>query len=577
MERICIFLVCLMLGLPLGAEQEKIFGRAPRRAGSGILPEDRLVDWKVAGVPGGIPKRTNLLDVTKPPFNADPTGAADAQPAIAQAIGKAADNDVVYLPAGTYRMNTGVGTGGKSRITIRGDGPDKTVLRLQTGGLSVGAGGGDWWYPDRHKVDLAAGALKGATHLVVTDAKGLAVGQLCQLSLKNDPKLPVIVPGAFEYMRSQITRIVGKRENEIQIFPALAFDLPMALAPRVRPTARAAEFVGVEDLTLDGAAGNIQFGLSLSTAYGCWVKNVAVRNITNYHLSIGDSLQCEIRHSTIATRKGAGSNGAGFLVGMTCSSLFEDNILIEQFPHIEVNASTGNVFSYNYCHDSTIQGVVGCSINSNHGAHSSYNLYEGNVSPKFQADGYHGSSSHDTIFRNWLHGTSDKTQLFWICVNLNRFTRHYSVVGNVLGKRGHSWIYDNDNKGYGYDQHLIYSLGMPNMGNGGFNGVAQPSKGKPWADWAGILAGGKGPGPGGFQELDLDVRATTLLKGNFNFKHEAVPANEALTGAGLPKSLYLSEKPAWFGSLAWPPFGPDTAFESNRIPAQVRFEALKAK
>jgi len=575
--RFCIPFVCLLVGLPLDAEQEKIFGRATRRAGSTILPEDRLGDWKSAGVPGGIPKRTVLIDVTKAPYNADPTGAADAQPAIAQAIAKAAENEVVYLPAGAYRLNNGFGTGGKSRITLRGDGPDKTILRIQTGGISVGTGGADWWYPNRHKVDLAAGAVKGATHLVVADPKGLDVGQLCQVSLKNDPKLPVIVPGAFEFMRTQVTRIVGKRENEILISPPLQFDLPMALAPRVRPTARTAEFVGIEDLAIDGAAANAQVGISLSTAFGCWIRNVAVRNIVNYHVSISDALQCEIRHSTIATRKGAGSNGAGFLVGTTCSSLFEDNILVEQFPHIEVNASTGNVFGYNYCHDSTIQGVVGCSINSNHGAHSSYNLYEGNISPKFQADGYHGSSSHDTLFRNWLHGTSDKTQLFWICVNLNRFTRNYSIVGNVLGSKGHPWIYDNDNKGYGYDQHLIYSLGMPNMGNGGFNGVAQPSKGKPWADWAGILAGGKGPGPGGFQELDLDVRATTILKGNYNYKHEAVPANEALSGAGLPKSLYLSEKPAWFGSLAWPAFGPDTTFENNKIPAQARFEALKAK
>jgi hypothetical protein len=27
------------------------------------------------------------------------------------------------------------------------------------------------------------------------------------------------------------------------------------------------------------------------------------------------------------------------------------------------------------------------------------------------------------------------------------------------------------------------------------------------------------------------------------------------------------------GELAWPAFGPDVAFEKNRIPAQARFEA----
>ncbi len=71
------------------------------------------------------------------------------------------------------------------------------------------------------------------------------------------------------------------------------------------------------------------------------------------------------------------------------------------------------------------------------------------------------------------------------------------------------------------------------------------------------------------------MAATTIRRGNFNFKDEGVPESESLGGAALPKSLYLKDKPAWFGDLAWPPFGPDTQFEKNRIPAQVRYEALK--
>jgi hypothetical protein len=308
------------------------------------------------------------------------------------------------------------------------------------------------------------------------------------------------------------------------------------------------------------------------------VKNVAVRKVGNYHLSISDSLQCEVRHSTLAQRKSKGTtNGSALLVGTTSSSLFEDNVLSEQFPHIEVNASCGNVIAYNFCHDSSVSGLLGCSINTNHGAHSNFNLYEGNVSPKFQSDGYHGGASHDTAFRNWFHGTSDKTDLFWICVNLNRFTRYYSLVGNVLGAKGHPWLYDNGDQGFGYDQKFIYVLGMPNMGNGGFSGTAQPSRGKPWKDWDRMLASapGRGPGPNGFQELDLDVRATTILKGNWNYKDRGVPAGEALGGAALPGSLYRTEKPAWFGDLPWPAFGPDTAFEKNKIPAQIRFEAMR--
>ena len=82
-------------------------------------------------------------------------------------------------------------------------------------------------------------------------------------------------------------------------------------------------------------------------------------------------------------------------------------------------------------------------------------------------------------------------------------------------------------------------------------------------------------GPGGFQELDLDVKATAILKGNYNYKDNGVPESESLGGTKLPDSLYLKTKPAWFGDAKWPPFGPDTDFEKNKIPAQVRFEAMK--
>ncbi|MBE7467373.1 MAG: hypothetical protein HS116_28200 [Planctomycetes bacterium] len=555
-----------------------------------LIPADRLADWRpgiTVGVPGGIPARTNIVDVTKPPFNADATGAADAHAAIQQAVAQAKDNDVVYLPAGTYKLDRGISL--KSRITLRGAGPDKTFLMgHQPSGSIVGivpGDGGDWWYPHRLRFDLQGSHARGTAVLNVGDTKKLdeypngGIGQICQIALKNDPSLPVIAPANFDYLRKQMTRIVAKTATTVTISPPLLFDLPAELAPQLRPGGRYAESAGIEDLTVDGANSTTPHGLiGIDVSWGCWVKNVAALRAPNYNLGISGSVQCEIRHCRIAMRKGAGSNGAGLLIGQVSHSLFEDNIVAEQFPHFEVNGSSGNVFAYNYCHDSVINGIVGCSICTNHGAHSSFNLYEGNVSPKLQSDGYHGSASHDTIFRNRLHGTSDKTDKFWICVNLNRFTRHYSLVGNILGAKGHTWLLDNADQGFGYDQHFIYVLGMPNMGNGGFSGAAQPSKNKPWADAEKhrAAAPGKGPGPGGFQELDLDVRATTILKGNYNYKDNAVPESEALGAEKLPASLYLAAKPAWFGDLAWPAFGPDADFEKNRIPAQARFEALAA-
>ncbi len=74
-----------------------------------IIPSDRRTDWTpgvTVGVPGGIPTdRARRMDVTKAPYHADNTGVTDSQPAIQKAIADAQENDVVYLPAGTYRID----------------------------------------------------------------------------------------------------------------------------------------------------------------------------------------------------------------------------------------------------------------------------------------------------------------------------------------------------------------------------------------------------------------------------------------------------------------------------------------
>jgi hypothetical protein len=41
----------------------------------------------------------------------------------------------------------------------------------------------------------------------------------------------------------------------------------------------------------------------------------------------------------------------------------------------------------------------------------------------------------------------------------------------------------------------------------------------------------------------------------------------------LPPSLYLAGKPSWFGSVAWPPIGPEVSGMVSPLPAQLCFEA----
>ncbi len=46
-----------------------------------------------------------------------------------------------------------------------------------------------------------------------------------------------------------------------------------------------------------------------------------------------------------------------------------------------------------------------------------------------------------------------------------------------------------------------------------------------------------------------------------------------ITPAALPPSLFLTEKPAWFGALAWPPIDPANPVtdDPTLIPAGYRY------
>jgi hypothetical protein len=85
----------------------------------------------------------------------------------------------------------------------------------------------------------------------------------------------------------------------------------------------------------------------------------------------------------------------------------------------------------------------------------------------------------------------------------------------------------------------------------------------PFVIWAGAA---------GFQELDLDVAATLVRKGNDYIAFNGVPTAESLGGDTLPSSLYRTSKPSWFGDLTWPAFDPTSRNRRlDAIPAGYRF------
>ena len=586
---------------------------SPAAALAELIPAARLVDWTPGvstGVPGGIPTdRTRRLDVTSSPYLADRTGSRDATAAIQSAINAALPGDIVFLPAGTYLCRGAISTGYKRGITIRGEG-GATVLIATGGGASfLQIGGGSdytWSWPPTGNV-VTAGLGKGSRTLTIADTSTFRVGQLIQIRANNNPATPVISVFGYEGLQRQMTRVTGKTATTLSIHPPLYADLG-ATRTVVAAAQFQAEGVGLESLRIEMGQSTAPFAVWLQQAVGCWVTDVHIRQAANYHLFLNDSAQCEVRRCFLDTLNHTGSNGAALLCNTISACLVEDNILYRAFPLIEVNhGSSGNVFSYNFCEDS----APGVAIDSNHGPHNAFNLYEGNIAPNLQSDGYFGSTSTDTVFRNWLHGLLGG-RMAWT-ISLNRFTRAYSVVGNILQKEGFTLAGDG------------VSLGNPNMGNSSYSGSAPP-----WTDGAltgaGTLsqAGGEvsvsapmfnashvgwfimtpttsalglitaykdpqnvtvnnaqnltgvpyilTPGPAGYQGLDSGVAATLLRKGNFSYFAGGIPAAEATAPDPVPASLFRTTKPAWFGDLPWPPFEatrPQPAYTS--IPAGYRW------
>jgi hypothetical protein len=66
-----------------------------------------------------------------------------------------------------------------------------------------------------------------------------------------------------------------------------------------------------------------------------------------------------------------------------------------------------------------------------------------------------------------------------------------------------------------------------------------------------------------------------VVHGNYDFKRNQFDWTPGKP-QNLPASLFYSAKPAWFGSIQWPPIGPDPTNPSvlltGTIPAKVRYE-----
>jgi hypothetical protein len=552
---------------------------------SDIVPEDRIVDWTKAGVPGGIPNRASICSTPQCAAlttSAYGHGNVDATAAVNAAIQSCPANQVVLIPEGNYLLNGAVNFNGKSRVTLRGAGPGRTVLRphsyaaITSGQMSNSA-----------ERAITGGATKGNRFITVSDASNILPQTLIHIYQENDPDFVWNRWGDDDDI-GQYANVIAVSGNTLELEDPLAwtFDRNPRFRCHVAPHIK---WSGIEDLSIVGDQAFTGSMISLWNSYACWIRNVETAwGDGNEHLFLYGSLRCEIRdsfiHDTYSTTDGyglvtaAGSAERGHNTGI----LVENNIFSGFFAGMVLETDVASVFAYNYLRNSRYMNWPTnqvADINANHGAHGMMNLFEGNVGAGgFISDGYHGSSSHFTLFRNAFTGkhvdpakTGNRKP-----VDLTRYSYYSNVVGNVLGDA--SWTptgYEMTGEP-GYDQQqVIYRLGYPNVGN---NGLCQP--GEYMYDDVGCTTqfdGGTGHGNApGWQDLKTDQ--TLLRWGNYDYFHRAArwEVSERPDGVDashvLPASFYRDARPAWFASAAWPPIGPDAPNLVNVTPAQICYE-----
>lgn len=622
------------------------------------VPDNRVIDWKNffshnwIGLPspGTIPTRSMFVDLTSPtmpdgkttnPYRCAHNGTTDDAPKITAAIKACPPNQYVYAKGGTYANPTiyGIGSGKiviqpkYSNWTFRGDGPGLTILRTIAPRGSIVVGARDALNPATNGTAITTKNLTtGATTMTVADGTKLTNGRIMQIS-------PGTAPTWEHHMNKRPWKLTNSDSPSTTRFMFLITNIAgntVTFTPPI-PTTMTTTFgqcfaqsevslpvkgVGFENFTFD-CNGLITFPFELSNMYGSWFHNLEVTKTLGHLLWANVLVNCELSHiygHDVLYLNGNISEHEGIdLVGSSSFNYVYDNYVTGAYPGVAIGdgadlqnagGASCNIVAYNYTRVPAVtpqtQGAD-WGIIAGHGPHCMFDLAEGNVSDSYLGDPYYGSTSHQTLFRNW----------FMRKTSVKHLQNYYNFVGNILGNsgvnfQGYQAPYTNRYlsslpAGVARQTSHIWEFGFGDYGSD-FYGTWKAQTDKP--DYTFMSRENHGRQPLTTAEtsagirasswsLDMNVEQFILRFGNYDYvtksqtwddgaTYNSVPipmgkVSYTKTPAPLPNSFYLNARPAWFGDdttdLPWPPFTPEsmTAFNTqtqnqrvSRIPAGYR-------
>ena len=560
---------------------------------SGIVDPSRAVDWSKAGVRGGIPNRTTICATFNP-------GATSAQ--INSAIASCPSGQVVFLKAGTYSGLSGIIFDGKTGVTLRGAGADKTLLTFSSGvgclslasDVCITSVDASWSRGPSNTANWTSGYGPGTTSITLSSVTNLKVGSPLILDQADDRsdtgsvfvcQAPATVPSCS--LEGNSTN--GQRPNRDQVQIVQVASCGTARTPgqacngtnvKITPGLYMANWNstkspgawwanspvfgdGIEDLSMDHSSSKGSFGIEILNAVDCWVKGVRGIDSGKAHVELQESARITVADNYFYLTQKAVQQSYGVESLNSSDDLIQNNILQFIVAPLMINGScSGCVIAYNFATNDFYTAstrYVQASTNQ-HTAGIDMLLYEGNIAPQFYADNFHGTHNFVTVFRNQFIGNDgacyngtppygeSACRTNQVPMDIRAYSRFYNLIGNVLGQSGTS-------NGYQSGSKPIYRIG----GGNSANGVRVPSDSlvsstlMRWGNYDVVTGGvrwcGNSSSPGWATRCGGTSEVPTALSLYAN----AVPATTS-----LPASFYMSAKPAWWpAGKAWPPIGPD--------------------
>jgi hypothetical protein len=316
---------------------------------------------------------------------------------------------------------------------------------------------------------------------------------------------------------------------------------------------------GIENLTvIGGSDGAIRFE---NAAYS-WAKAVEVTQWLGEGVAVDASFRVEVRDSYIHAGSWPEPGGAGYALSLAVGSseaLVENNIFIDANKVMVFRSSgAGSVVGYNYTDDGWIFGTetwAEAGITASHMAGPHHVLFEGNYSFNADSDFTHGNAIYVTFFRNWLSGQRKSfTDANHRAVGLAYGSWWDSFVGNVLGRRGQmaGWRYADP------------AMSCDGNGNNCTGNNAKWTEKVLWQLGYDAERWGMHPDP--------QTLSTVIRDGNYDFLTNSQRWHNTPGGFTIPSSMYLTAKPAFFGSNPWPWVDPTTG-TIYTLPAKARHDA----